>query len=221
MATPEEHRVQMEERAEEGEVTVRRFGLLHTLLRGLLWPFDMVVRAYRTFCWVLGFRQPAKVSLAVSSSTRQHLTGHKRLRPFTRLLLNILPRWAQGTFGLPLSTTISCSLSPEMRISPNKPYGKGSKRKQDDVEDDDEDVEDVEDEEMYQIWLDSIKRKSIADEAADAGSETDPDYEPSSVETESEDDKFHNSTGSEEEFTDEDVETGCQLPPPETASPAV
>ncbi|XP_077463001.1 oogenesis-related [Stigmatopora argus] len=221
MTTPEEHRIQMAERAEEGEVVVRRFGLLHAALRGLLWPFDIVVRACRTFWWVLGFRQPAKVSLAVSSSARQHLTGQKRLRPFTRLLLNILPRWAQGTLGFPLSTSIGCSLSPEIRVSPTKPCGKGSKRKQDDLEDDDEDDEE---EEMHQVWVESINWETFADE----GSDTDPDYELSTVETESEEYHSHDSTESDVEFTNkglltviEDVETGGQLPPPETACPAV
>ncbi|XP_057698143.1 oogenesis-related [Corythoichthys intestinalis] len=208
MTTLEEqhHETVEQTQGTEGAVEVRRFGLLRTVLRGFFWPFGIVVGAYRGFWWVLGFRQTARVSPAVSSSARQCLTGHKRLHPITRLLLKILPRWAQGFLGFPVSTAIGCSLSPEISVSPTKPCGKGSKRKQDDLEDDDE-----EDEE-HQTWVEALTQ-----ELDDEGPEKDPDYEPSSVETESEEYRSHNSTESDEFYNNgviEDVETGDQLPSP-------
>lgn len=54
-------------------------------------------------------------------------------------------------------------------MSPAKPCGKGSKRKQDDVDDDEED-DDVEEQ---QTWVEALSQE-LAD---DDGPEVDPDYE--------------------------------------------
>lgn len=122
---------------------VKRGGVFRSMLRGLFWPFGIVVRAaanvcshltcwlymrpdtasnlqvraYRGFWWVLGFRQPqekALVNPAVSSPGRQNLAGRKRLRRVTRVLLSILPRWVQSALGYPVSSSIGRSLSPGM-----------------------------------------------------------------------------------------------------------
>lgn len=53
-------------------------------------------------------------------------------------------------------------------MSPAKPCGKGSKRKQDDVDDEEED-DDVEEQ---QTWVEALSQ-----ELADDGPEVDPDYE--------------------------------------------
>ncbi|XP_077440383.1 oogenesis-related [Vanacampus margaritifer] len=200
----------------EGDVLVKRHGVLRSVLRGLFWPFGIVVHAYHGFWWVLGFRRPKQQQLQVvtsaSSPVRQCLIGRKRLHPVTRLLLTILPRWVQGALGYPLSTAIGCSLSPEIRVSPTKPCGKGSKRKQDDLDDDDEDEE-------HQTWVEVLTQEEIVDE----GSEDDPDYEPSSEETDSEEFHFHNTESDPEGHDDkgmvviEDVEMGVQLPTPSQA----
>lgn len=55
-------------------------------------------------------------------------------------------------------------------MSPAKPCGKGSKRKQDDV-DDEEDDDDVEEQ---QTWVEALSQELAAD---DDGPEVDPDYE--------------------------------------------
>ncbi|XP_019752004.1 oogenesis-related [Hippocampus comes] len=214
MATEDEPRDDIVLKAETTEVTVevRRFGVLRSVLRGLFWPFGIVVHAYHGFWWVLGFRHPKQkqqVAPTVSSPARQCLTGRKRLHPVTRLLLNILPRWVQGALGYPLPTAIGRSLSPEVRVSPTKPCGKGSKRKQDDLEEDDD-----EEGEEHQSWVEALTQELV-----DEGSEKDPDYEPSSVETDSEEFRSHNNTESDIEdhnktVTIEDVETGVQQPTP-------
>uniref|UniRef100_A0A3Q3VK20 Uncharacterized protein n=1 Tax=Mola mola TaxID=94237 RepID=A0A3Q3VK20_MOLML len=90
------------------------------------------VRAYRGLWWLLGFRHPQQkvlVSPAVCSPGRQNLSGRKRLRRVTRLLLSVLPQWVQGALGYPVSSSIGRAISPEIRVSPTKPCGKGSKRK--------------------------------------------------------------------------------------------
>ncbi|XP_054646501.1 oogenesis-related [Dunckerocampus dactyliophorus] len=202
----------------EGVVEVKRDGLLRAVLRGLFWPFGVVVRASRFFWWVMGYRQPKQKTVQISSPGRQSLAGHKRLHPVTRLLLNILPRWVQGALGYPLSTGIGRSLSPEVRVSPTKPCGKGSKRKQDELDDDDDD----DDEEEHQTWVEALNQ-----ELADEGPEEDPDYEPSSIETESEEYCSHNNTESDIEIHGkgmviiEDVNTDAQLPTPQPPCPDV
>ncbi|KAG7235673.1 hypothetical protein INR49_002303, partial [Caranx melampygus] len=169
---------------------VRRDGVLRSMLRGLFWPFGIVVRAYRGVWWVMGFRQPNEptlVSPVVPSPARHSLAGRKRLHRVTRLLLSILPRWMQSALGYPVSSSIGRSLSPEIRVSPTKPCGKGSKRKQDELEDEEEE------EEEHQTWVEALTQELADDE----GPEEDPDYEPSSVETESEEYCSQNNTESD------------------------
>ncbi|XP_014192343.1 oogenesis-related isoform X3 [Haplochromis burtoni] len=180
------------------------------------------VRAYRGFWWVLGLRQTKEnvlVNPTVSSPGRLSLTGRKRLSRVTRLLLYVLPRWMQSALGYPVSSRIGLSLSPEIRVSPAKPCGKGSKRKQDDVDDEDEEDDDVEEQ---QTWVEALSQE-LAD---DDGPEVDPDYEPSSVETESEEYRSHNDTESDLEVSEkdvviDDVNTGVDVPTPEVSCPAV
>nr|XP_057929364.1 oogenesis-related [Doryrhamphus excisus] len=209
-----EHHSEAVEHSEsaEGAVEVRRDGVIRSVLRGLFWPFGIVVRAYHGFWWVMGYRQPKQKTVQITSPARQSLTGHKRLYPVTRLLLNILPRWLQGALGYRLFTGIGRSLSPEVRVSPTKPCGKGSKRKQDELDDDDDDDEE---EEEHQTWVEVLNQ-----ELADEGPEEDPDYEPSSVETDSEEYRSHNNTESDIEIHGkvmvviEDVNTDAELPTP-------
>ncbi|XP_005727148.1 oogenesis-related isoform X1 [Pundamilia nyererei] len=170
---------------------VRRDRVLPSLLRGLFWPFGIVVRAYRGFWWVLGLRQTKEnvlVNPTVSSPGRQSLSGRKRLSRVTRLLLYVLPRWMQSALGYPVSNRIGLSLSPEIRVSPAKPCGKGSKRKRDNVEE-------------QQTWVEALSQELPDDD----GPEVDPDYEPSSVETESEEYRSHNDTESDLEVSEKDV----------------
>ncbi|XP_074523744.1 oogenesis-related [Halichoeres trimaculatus] len=194
---------------------VRRGGVFRSVVRGVFWPFSVVVRAYRGFWWVLGFRKPLEKvdpNPPVSSPGRQSLAGRKRLHRVTRLLLSILPRWLQGALGYPVSSSIGRSLSPEIRVSPTKPCGKGSKRKQDELDEE-------EDEEEHPTWVEALTQE-LADEDAP---EEDPDYEPSTVETESEEYRSHNNTESDLEVQEkgeviiEDVDTGVEPAPPSEA----
>ncbi|MED6284357.1 hypothetical protein CHARACLAT_018515 [Characodon lateralis] len=168
----------------EGRV-VRRDGVLRSLVRGLLWPFSIVLRAYRGVWWVLGLTSPQERTLSspgTSSPARQSLTGRKRLYRVTRLLLRILPCRAQAALGYPVSSSIGRSLSPEISVSPTKPCGKGSKRKQDELE---------EEEEEQPFWVEVLS-KELPDEDPE-----DPDYEVSTEETDSEEYASKNDTESD------------------------
>lgn len=59
----------------------------------------------------------------------------------------------------------------EIRISPIKPHGKGSKRKQDELDEDEDDYD--EDEPEHLTWVEALTQEIADDEAP----EEDPDYE--------------------------------------------
>ncbi|XP_076009298.1 oogenesis-related [Genypterus blacodes] len=161
---------------------VRSDGVLRSVI---FWPFRLVVRAYRGIWLMLGFPRQSN-GPAVTTPARQNLAGRKRLHRVTRVLLSVLPRYVQSLLGYPVSSNIGLALSPEVRISPTKPCGKGSKRKQDELDDDEDE------EQHHQSWVEALNQ-----ELADEGPEEDPDYEPSSVETESEEYQSHNNTESD------------------------
>ncbi|XP_017262628.1 oogenesis-related isoform X1 [Kryptolebias marmoratus] len=184
------------ESSREGGV-VATDSVLRSLLRGLFWPFSIVVRAFRGFWGLLGSRKPQERVLpgpTASSPARPSLAARKRLRWVSRLVLLLLPRRVQGALGFPVSSSIGQSLSPEISVSPTKLHGKGSKRKQDDL-----DVDDSGDEE-HPTWVEVLSM-----ELADEGPEEDPDYEPSPVETDSEEYASHNNTESELQVSQEEV----------------
>lgn len=58
----------------------------------------------------------------------------------------------------------------EIRISPTKPHGKGSKRKQDELDEDEHDYD--EEEEGRPSWVETLTQEMSDDEAPE-----DPDYE--------------------------------------------
>ncbi|KAF7664116.1 hypothetical protein LDENG_00189400 [Lucifuga dentata] len=132
--------------------------------------------------------QRTKAQTDASTPARQNLAGRKRLHWLTRMLLSVLPRRLQSFLGYPVSSSIGRDLSPEVRVSPTKPCGKGSKRKQDELDDDEEE------EDEQQTWV-----KTLTQEIAEDGTEEDPDYEPSTIETESEEYQLHNDTESDVE----------------------
>ncbi|MEY6296476.1 hypothetical protein WJF85_28930, partial [Salmonella enterica subsp. enterica serovar Corvallis] len=134
---------------------------------------------------MLGLTSPQDETLSspgTSSPARQSLIGRKRLYRVTRLLLRILPCRAQAALGYPVSSSIGRSLSPEISVSPTKPCGKGSKRKQDELDDE---------EEEHPSWVEVLS-KELPDEDPE-----DPDYEVSTEETDSEEYASKNDTESD------------------------
>ncbi|XP_014830450.1 PREDICTED: uncharacterized protein LOC106910625 isoform X1 [Poecilia mexicana] len=183
----------------EGKV-VRRDGVFRSVVRGLLWPFSIVARVFRGIVWA---PQLKSLSCSVASSPARHsLTGHKRLSRFTRLLLRILPCWAQAALGYPVSRSIGRSLSPDVSVSPTKPFGKGSKRKIDELDDD-------YDEEPS--WVIALSKELPDDDYSN-----DPDYETTTEETDSEefasDDTESNLDISGRSVVIEDVNTDVAVP---------
>uniref|UniRef100_A0A3Q1F4A7 Oogenesis-related gene n=1 Tax=Acanthochromis polyacanthus TaxID=80966 RepID=A0A3Q1F4A7_9TELE len=136
--------------------------------------------------WLKVTKPYVVVTPVVQSPSRHSLTGRKRLRRITRLLLSILPWCVQGFLGYPVASRIGLSLSPEIRGSPTKPCGKGSKRKQDELDED-------EDEEEQPTWVEALSQ----DLADDEGPDVDPDFEPSTIETDTEEYNLHNDTESD------------------------
>ncbi|KAK3562088.1 hypothetical protein QTP86_027212 [Hemibagrus guttatus] len=173
------------------KAVVKRDGVLASVFCRIsqFWPVRLVVHGVRTLWWFFGFSSPGKASPSPeedksSPSARQWRLGRKRLGRTTRLLLAILPRPLQRALGYPVCTRIGCSVSPEVRCSPTKPCGKGSKRKQDDM-DEDEELE-------QQSWVEALNQ-----ELTDEDQSVDPDYEPSAIETDSEEYWSHNDTESD------------------------
>ncbi|XP_072925590.1 oogenesis-related isoform X2 [Hemitrygon akajei] len=65
---------------------------------------------------------------------RRWCTVRKRLSLLARLLFAVVPSRIQGRLGFPVARDLGQGdISDEIRRSPNKPHGKGSKRKQDDL----------------------------------------------------------------------------------------
>ncbi|KAI5101578.1 oogenesis-related [Silurus meridionalis] len=177
------------------KAVVKRDGVIASVFCRIsqFWPVRFVVHGFRSLWWFLGFSSPGKASSPPcdedksSPSARQCRSGRKRLGRTTRLLLSILPRRIQSALSFPVCTSIGCSVSPEVRCSPTKPCGKGNKRKQDDMDDDDAEAE-LE----QQSWVEALNQ-----ELTDEDQPTDPDYEPSAVETDSEEYRSHNDTESD------------------------
>ncbi|XP_059399279.1 uncharacterized protein LOC132131272 isoform X1 [Carassius carassius] len=157
------------------------------------WPVRFTMRALRGLWWLFGFStpvksvSPAREEKSGSPKERQCRTVRKRLHRVTRLLLAVLPRRFQSALGYPVCTSIGCSVSPEVRCSPTKPCGKGSKRKQDDL-DEEEEVE-------QHSWVEALNQELAEEDHA-----ADPDYEPSAVESDSEEYRSHNNTESDLEI---------------------
>ncbi|KAG5851331.1 hypothetical protein ANANG_G00092060 [Anguilla anguilla] len=192
MSTTCSYRIEAENLEDsEDKAVVKRGSVLSSVLCRLsqFWPVSFVMRSLRGFWWLLGFSPPEK-ELPESPSARQFRTGKKRLHRVTRLVLAFLPRRLQRALGYPVCTSIVCSASPEVRSSPTKPSGKGSKRKQDDVDEDDDE------EELPQpSWVEVLTQELVEEDSL-----ADPDYEPSSVgETDSEEYRTHNDTESDAE----------------------
>ncbi|XP_059924088.1 oogenesis-related isoform X2 [Gadus macrocephalus] len=191
-----EQQVVVVENVEKVEVqVVKRSGVFTGVLYYVsrFWPISIMIRAYRGFWYMFGFRPKSTPEVPILGSTpaRPSRQGLKRLRRITRIIMAVLPRRMQSALGYPVPASVGCSLSPEMRISPTKPCGKGNKRKQDELDED----EDEEGDELEQhTWVEAFANELATDE----GSEEDPDYEPSAVETESDEYSSRNESDTEE-----------------------
>ncbi|CAL8396083.1 unnamed protein product [Boreogadus saida] len=198
-------------------------GVLYYVSR--FWPISIMIRSYRRFWYMFGYRPKSTPEVPILGSTpgRPSRPGLKRLRRVTRIIMAVLPRRMQSVMGYPVPASVGYSLSPEMRISPTKPCGKGNKRKQDELDEDEEEDEEEEEEEEegdeleQHTWVEAFANELATDE----GSEEDPDYEPSAVETEESDDEYSSRNESDTEEVDQRgrvVIEELAIPPPADVS---
>ncbi|XP_051551551.1 uncharacterized protein LOC127439316 [Myxocyprinus asiaticus] len=181
--------------SQQKKAVAKRGGVISSVLCRIsqFWPVKFTMRAFRGLWWLFGFSTPVKAisppakEKEGSPKERHCRTVRKRLHRVTRLLMAILPRRIQSTLGFPVCTSIGCAVSPEVCCSPTKPCGKGSKRKQDDL--------DEEEEADQQSWVEALTQELAEEDHA-----VDPDYEPSAVETDSEEYRSHNDTESDLEI---------------------
>ncbi|XP_030075198.1 uncharacterized protein LOC115480566 isoform X2 [Microcaecilia unicolor] len=123
-----------------------------------------------------------------SPATRRCVSGKKRLGKLLRFLFSIIPHWLQCALGYPMVKDIGgCDAPEEVKKSPLKPLGKGSKRKQDDV-----------DLEEQQSWIEALEEDLLDED------DEDTTYEPSKSETDSEEQRSKNGTESDLEFEEKD-----------------
>ncbi|XP_042605628.1 oogenesis-related [Cyprinus carpio] len=182
---------------QEKKAVAKRGGVVPAIFCRIsqFWPVRFTViflllRCVLGLWWLFGFSAPVKAispareDKSGSPKERQCRTVRKRLHRVTRLLLGVLPRRIQSALGYPVCTSIGRAVSPEVRCSPTKPCGKGSKRKQDDL-DEEEEVE-------QQSWVEALNQELAEEDHA-----ADPDYEPSAVESDSEEYRSHNNTESD------------------------
>ncbi|XP_028856803.1 oogenesis-related [Denticeps clupeoides] len=178
---------------QEGRTVAKRDSVFSIVLCRVsrLWPVRFTVYAFRGFWRLLRFSPERRAvgppaTVPPSPPARPWRSGRKRLWRATRLLLSVLPCRLQSALGYPVCSSIGRTVSPEVRCSPTKPHGKGSKRKQDDLD---------EDELEQQSWVEALTQ-----ELADEDNTVDPDYEPSSAGTDSEEYRSHNDTESDVEI---------------------
>ncbi|XP_029466829.1 proline-, glutamic acid- and leucine-rich protein 1-like isoform X2 [Rhinatrema bivittatum] len=119
---------------------------------------------------------------------RRCLSGRKRLGRLLCFLFSITPHWLQCILGYPRPQDIGGSAAPEeVKQSPLNPWGKGCKRKQEDV-----------DLEEQQSWIEALEEDLPEEDEADTT------YEPSKSETDSEEHRSKNETESDLEFEEKD-----------------
>ncbi|XP_043910776.1 uncharacterized protein LOC122787915 [Protopterus annectens] len=151
---------------------------LNTRDRGLLYwitqlgPFKLLVnvlhRLRTLFTVPSSIQNVGMTDHCTVSPDRRSRTAKKRLGRFTRFLLSVLPYRLQNSLGYPVPSSMGMTEVPDdVRQSPTKPYGKGSKRKQDETESSEE-------EEEQDNLVEFIKAELPEEEEED-----DPLYEPS------------------------------------------
>ncbi|XP_077334675.1 uncharacterized protein LOC143976064 [Lithobates pipiens] len=170
-------------------------GFIKSLLLRIsrIWPLKYVFVILKKIASFAGFTEVEKIGIAdqMQSPRRRFLSGKKRIGRLARLILFVTPYRLQCALGYHAAEKIgNAECSDEIRKSPLKPHGKGSKRKQDDMEC----------EEEYHNWV-----TFMAEDLPDEDQEDDPTYEPSkSSDSDSEENRSKNDTESDVEVEEKD-----------------
>uniref|UniRef100_A0A803K3J0 Uncharacterized XB5727280 n=1 Tax=Xenopus tropicalis TaxID=8364 RepID=A0A803K3J0_XENTR len=157
-----------------------------------IWPLKYVFKILKKILSLAGLSPKIENVGTVESKSpygRRFVSGRKRLGRFARLLLSLAPQKLQCALGYHSAESIGqAGGSDDIRKSPLKPCGKGSKRKQDDLE-----VEE------QQSWV-ALMNEDLPDE----DEEDDPTYEPSNTDTDSEEHHSKNDTESDLEIEEKE-----------------
>ncbi|XP_069820618.1 uncharacterized protein [Dendropsophus ebraccatus] len=124
----------------------------------------------------------------LTPNKRRFLSGKKRIGRLARLILLVTPYRIQCALGYRTAENIGKSSADDVRQSPLKPCGKGSKRKQDDL-----------DLEEQHSWV-----TFITEDLPDEDQDDDPSYEPSNSVSDSDENKSKNDTESDLEVEEKD-----------------
>lgn len=167
-------------------------GLLYWVIQ--LGPFKLLANVLRRLRTMFTFSNSIQnVGMAdhyTVSPERRSRTAKKRLGCFTRFLLSVLPYRLQNSLGYPVPSSMGITKVPDdIRQSPTKPHGKGSKRKQDETESSDE--------EQYTL-VEFIKAELPEED------EDDPSYEPSTSKSNLDSEQSKNDTESDLEVEEKD-----------------
>ncbi|XP_040179128.1 uncharacterized protein LOC120913323 [Rana temporaria] len=179
----------------KSSVPAKNQGFIKSLLIRIsrIWPLKYVFVMLRKIAAFAGFPEVESIGIAdqMQSPRRRFLSGKKRIGRLARLILLLTPYRLQCALGYHAAENIgNAEVSDEIRKSPLKPHGKGSKRKQDDIE--------VEEE--YHSWV-----TFMAEDLPDEDQEDDPTYEPSKFSnSDSEENRSKNDTESDLEVEEKD-----------------
>lgn len=180
----------------KSSVPAKNQGFIKLLLLRIsrIWPLKYVFVILKKIASFAGFTEEVEnlgIADQMQSPKRRFLSGKKRIGRLARLILFITPYRLQCALGYHAAENIgNAEVSDEIRKSPLKPHGKGSKRKQDDLE--------VEEE--YHSWVTFMTEDLPDEDQAD-----DPTYEPSkSSDSDSEENRSKNDTESDVEVEEKD-----------------
>ncbi|MEE6487318.1 hypothetical protein FKM82_014862 [Ascaphus truei] len=180
----------------ENKHPVKSPGYIKSLLLRVtrIWPLKYMFQVLQKIAALAGLSGGVEnIGSAEQSSPsalgRRYLCGRKRIGRLARLILSIAPYKLQCALGYHSAESLGQATgSDDVRKSPLKPCGKGSKRKQDDV--------DLEEQHSWVAFL--------SEDLPDEDQEDDPTYEPSKSETDSEEIRSRNETESDIEVEEKD-----------------
>ncbi|KAM4709965.1 uncharacterized protein O3C94_000025 [Discoglossus pictus] len=156
-----------------------------------IWPLKYVFKVLKKLGSFVGVSETVETVGSAdqkSPSHRRFVSGRKRIGRLTRLLISIAPQSLQCALGYHSETIGKNTASEEIKKSPLKPCGKGSKRKQDDV--------DIEEQHSWVTFM--------TEDLPEEDQDDDPTYEPSHSETDSEEHHSKNDTESDLEVEEKD-----------------
>ncbi|XP_072263184.1 uncharacterized protein [Pyxicephalus adspersus] len=176
-------------------VPAKNQGLIKSIIIRIfhIWPLKYVLTILNKIASFAGLTEQVETVGFADPTTpkrRRLLSGRKRIGRLARLILFVTPYRLQCALGYHNAESIGKTKGfEEIRKSPLKPYGKGNKRKQDDME--------VEEE--YHSWV-TFMTEDLPEEDQD----DDPTYEPSNSDIDSEENRSKNDTESDLEVEEKD-----------------